>query len=135
MWPRSRHIISPEAHPVLERLGWERIWRAEQMNVIGHDHVAPNPPEIRRRHAVMISLAASEFASKGLRRWVHTVRKMMIDRNPTSTVGKCAGFFRSGLHATFGGVAELRPPFESAFTARASDLSLVPLPTCECVCR
>ena len=48
MWPRSRHVVSPEAHPVLERLGWECIWRAEQMNVIGHDHVAPNPPEIRR---------------------------------------------------------------------------------------
>jgi hypothetical protein len=44
----------------------------------------------------MISLAASGFASKGLRRWVHTVRKMMIDRNPVSTVGKCAGFSVQG---------------------------------------
>ena len=56
---------------------------------------------------IMINLAASSFASRGLRRLVHTVRKMMSDRNPTSTVEKCAGFFRSGHPATFGGVAEL----------------------------
>ena len=86
-------------------------------------------------HDMMINLAASSFASRGLRRLVHRVRKMMIDRNPTSTVEKCAGFFRSGHPATFGGVAELRPPFPSGFTVPASDLWLLLLPTCECVCR
>jgi hypothetical protein len=85
------------------------------MNVIRDDEVGPIRQKFAAYHAVMISLAASGFASKDLRRCVHTVRKMMIDRNPTSTAEKCAGFLRSGLHATLGGVAELRPPFESAF--------------------
>src|SRR5207248_8151709 len=83
-------------------------------------------------HALMTSLAASSFASRGLRWCVHTVRKMMIDRNPVSTVGKCAGLFRSGQYPTFDRVAELRPPFASAFILTASDLLLL---TCECVCR
>jgi len=48
MRPRSRHIISPETNPVLDRLWRECIWRAEQMNVIRHDDVATNPPEICR---------------------------------------------------------------------------------------
>src|SRR2546422_11566040 len=82
----------------------------------------PTRQELAACHAAMIRCVASLFASSGLRRCVHTVKKIMIDRNPISTVGKCAGFFRSGrrrgdcwrgelLRArTFGGVAELRPP-------------------------
>jgi len=108
-WPRSRHVISPEANPILERLRGERIWRAEQMNVIRHDDEAASPPEICRlpccdqqfRSFVVCKQRSSPVCAHG---------EEDDDRKPASTVGKCASFFRPKRHATFGGVAELRPP-------------------------
>ena len=73
----------------------------------------------------MISRAVSALAKSGFRWRVQTVRKIMIDRNPTATVEKCAGLFLCGLWRgelceplfpstvmEFSlGVAELRAPF------------------------
>jgi len=61
-----------------------------------------------------IDLASNSSSEESVRqqrscRCVHTVSKIMIDRNPTSSVEKCAGFFRSRRRTSFGGVAELRP--------------------------
>ena len=44
--PRSCHMISPERDPVLKRLRRECIRCAEQMNMIRHDDVATDSPEI-----------------------------------------------------------------------------------------
>ena len=130
--PRSRHIISPEAHPVLERLWRKRVWRAEQMNVIRHDHISADPPEIcrlPRRNDQSLCFVIREQRSSPVRAHGEEDNYRL---ESTSTVAKCAGFFRSGQYPTFGGVAELRPPFGCDFMLAVSD-SL--LPTCGCVCR
>jgi hypothetical protein len=44
----------------------------------------------------MISPAASSLAKSGFRWRVQTVRKIIIDLNPTVIVGKCAGLFLCG---------------------------------------
>ena len=78
----------------------------------------------------MISRAALSLAKSGFRWCVHTVRKIIIDLNPTVTVGKCAGLFLCGswrgklwrgelceplvpsdVMEFLLGVAGLRPPF------------------------
>ena len=73
----------------------------------------------------MISRSVSWLAKIGFRSRVQTVRKIIIDLNPTATVGKCAGVVLCGLWSGelceplapgaminfLLGVAELRPPF------------------------
>src|SRR6267378_7663513 len=73
----------------------------------------------------MISRSVSWLAKIGFRSRVQTVRKIIIDLNPTATVGKCAGAVLCGLWRGelceplapgamikfLLGVAELRPPF------------------------
>jgi len=92
----------------------------------------------------MISRAVSSLAGSGFRWRVQTVRKMIIDLNPTVTVGKCAGLFLCGLWravlrepllpgGVIGfllGVAELRPPF-SLDRIAAFDDSLLPAKQCK----
>ena len=133
LWSRSCHMISPEADPVLEWLRRECIWRTEQMNVVRHDDIATYTPEIRSLPCCDESsgrILVRQQRSSPVR--AHRVRKIMIDRNPTSSVEKCAGFFRSRRRTAFGGVAELRPPSESVFTAL---VWFRLLPTCECAFR
>jgi hypothetical protein len=88
----------------------------------------------------MISRAVSSLARSGFRWRVQTVRKMIIDLNPTVTVGKCAGLFLCGLCRAvlrepllpggviefLLGVAELRPPFLLRFRAISFQDSLLP---------
>ena len=88
-----------------------------------------------------ISRAVTSLARSGFRWCVQTVRKMIIDRNPTVTVGKCAGFFRCGLWRgelrepllpggvieSLLGVAELRPPFLLGSRAISFQDSLLPV--------
>jgi hypothetical protein len=87
----------------------------------------------------MIRRTVSSLAKSGLRWRVQTVRKMIIDLNPTATVGKCAGLFLYGLwrgelrepflpgrvRERSLGVAELRPPFLSDCIVAFED-SLLP---------
>ena len=102
------------------------------MNVVRHDDIATYTPEIR-------SLPCCDESSG--RVLVRQQRSSPVSaygeenndcRNPTATVEKCAGFFRSRRRTAFGGVAELRPPSESVFTAL---IWFRLLPTCECAFR
>ena len=65
----------------------------------------PTRQKFAARHESAINRAASSLANSGFRQRVHTVRKIIVDRNPTVMVGKCAGLF---LRAQWLGVAELR---------------------------
>jgi len=132
-------MISPETNPVLERLRADRIWRAEHMNVVRHDDVATNPPEICRLPCRNDQSRCSFVCEQRSSPICANCEEMMIDRNPTSTVGKCAGFCRSDrgmddcwrnelLRARASrGVAELRPPSArcSAFTIAVFALLLL----------
>jgi hypothetical protein len=87
-----------------------------------------------------ISRAVTSLARSGFRWCVHTVRKMIIDLNPTATVGKCAGLFLyslwrgelcepslpGGVIESLLGVAELRPPFLLGSRAISFHDSLLP---------
>ncbi|PYJ49408.1 MAG: hypothetical protein DME87_09750 [Verrucomicrobia bacterium] len=45
--PCSRNVIFPIRDSALERLGGNSIRRAEQMDVIGHNDIATDTPEVR----------------------------------------------------------------------------------------
>ena len=53
--------------PLLERLGRECIWRAEQMNVIRHDNVPADSPEICRLPCLDDQSRCFVVRSRGLR--------------------------------------------------------------------
>jgi hypothetical protein len=45
--PATRHISTPKFHPPFEWSNWNLHWRAEKMQVIRHDDIAPHQPVIR----------------------------------------------------------------------------------------
>ena len=45
--PAACHVGTPEFHPPLERRYWNMYWRAEKMQVIGHNDITPHQPVIR----------------------------------------------------------------------------------------
>ena len=123
-------MISPERDPVLKRSRRECIRRTKQMNVVRHDHVATDTPEVR-------CLPCGDESSRRLlvceQRLspVSTYREEDNDRSEANFDGRKMGRFlslRAGciLEKRFGGgklrrgrlapgVAELRPPLVSGF--------------------
>jgi hypothetical protein len=48
LWPCSRDVIFPKGDPIVKRARRKSIWRAKQMDMIWHNDVAADAPEIRR---------------------------------------------------------------------------------------
>jgi hypothetical protein len=106
--PCSRHMISPERDPVLKRSRRECIRRTEQMNVVRHDHIATDTPEVR-------CLPCGDESSRRLlvceQRLspVSTYREEDNDRSEANFDGRKMGRFLS-LRAHEGRLLEGRAP-------------------------